>query len=282
MAKKQKSLARQNRHLPTKIILIAYTLLTAFPLFISIINAFRTREDIVQHPLSFRLDALTLDGLRNAFELMKFPQALKNNIIVLLISLAIMVVFGSLMGFAVALVRSRTLNVSYTVAVLVITIPFQAIMIPLVILLKWMNLLNTYLGSSLIFVATSLPIVVFLYTGFMRSLPRELCEAAVVDGCGIWRTYLSIYMPLLKTVTGTVVIIRGTGIWNDLLVCLISLSDPKKSTMVFRLYSFVSNKFNRWDLVFGSSLLVSIPIIILFILLQKAFVQGVVAGAVKG
>lgn len=282
MAKQFKSLSKQNRHTAVKIVLIIYTIFAAFPLLLSIVNAFRSRNAIMNKPLEIFAEPFQLSSIAEAFERLQYPQAFLNNVIVLTISLVIMVVLGSLMGFAVAMVNSKALNVSYLVAVLVITIPFQAIMIPIVRILQMVGLYDTYLGLSLVFVATALPVVVFLYTGFMKSLPRELCEAAIVDGCGIWRTYLSIYMPLLKTVTGTVIIIRGTAIWNDLLVCLITITSPAKYTMVYRLYSFVSNKFSRWDLVFASSFLISIPIIILFILLQKAFVQGVVAGAVKG
>lgn len=276
-----KTLRRQNKHWPSRIILLFAAIIAAVPLVISIFNAFRTREAIVREPLNF-FSGLTTEGIESAFKMMKYPQALMNNIIVLLISLAIMIVVGSLMGFAVASVNSRFLNFAYIGVVLIITIPFQAIMIPIVIVLKNIGLLSTYLGTSLIFAATSMSIVVFLYTGFMRSLPRELCEAAVVDGCGMFRTYLSIYMPLLKTVTGTIVIIRGTAVWNDLLVCLITIHDSKMQTMVYRLYSFVSNKMNNWDIVFAASFLVSIPIIIIFIFMQKSFVKGVVAGAVKG
>lgn len=279
---KQISVARQKMHLPTTIFLIIYVAVSSVPLVIAAINAFKPRNEILLKPLEVNFNTITLEGIKAAFSMMNYMQALKNNIIVLVISLAVMIVFGSLMAFAVAVVDSKVLQFSYIVSILVITIPFQAIMIPIVILLKNIGLLNSFLGMSMVFAATSLPIVIFLYTGFMRSLPRELCEAAIVDGCGILRTYVSIYMPLLKAVTGTVIIIRGVSIWNDLLVCLITTSDARMTTMVYRLYSFVSNKFSRWDIVFGSSLLVSIPIIIIFIFLQKSFVRGVVAGAVKG
>ncbi len=260
-----KTLSRQNKHWPSRIILIFAAVIAAIPLVLSFFNAFRTREAIVREPLNL-FSGLTTEGITSAFKMMKYPQALMNNIIILVISLVIMIVLGSLMGFAVSAVNSRFLNFAYIAVVLIITIPFQAIMIPIVMVLTKIGLLSTDLGASLVFAATSMSIVVFLYTGFMRSLPKELCEAAVVDGCGIFRTYLSIYMPLLKTVTGT----------------MITLHNSKLQTMVYRLYSFVSNKQNNWDIVFASAFLVSIPIIIIFIFMQKSFVKGVVAGAVKG
>jgi raffinose/stachyose/melibiose transport system permease protein len=272
----------KDKHLPTSVFLIVYTFFTSIPLIIALINAFKPRDEIMFKPLRINFSTLTLEGMKNAFDLMNYPEGVINNIIVLIVSLVIMIAFGSLMGFAVAVVDTKLLRSLYLISILVITIPFQSIMIPIVILLKKLNMLNSYLGSSMIFVATSMPIVVFLYTGFMKSIPKELSEAAIVDGCGIFKTYLTIYMPLLKTVTGTVIIIRGTSIWNDLIVAMITITDAKKFTLVYRLYTFVSNKFNRWDLVFASALLVSIPVIVLFIFMQKAFVQGVVSGAIKG
>jgi raffinose/stachyose/melibiose transport system permease protein len=116
----------------------------------------------------------------------------------------------------------------------------------------------------------------------MRSLPRELCQAAIVDGCGMGQTYLYIYMPLMKAVTGTVLILRGTSVWNDLLVPLITFTTGKNDPLIRRLYAYCSLQFNRWDLLFAGTLLCSIPILILFLALQKVFVKGITMGAVKG
>ena len=191
------------------------------------------------------------------------------------------VVLGSLMAFAISLVNSKFLRTVYMTSILLICIPIHAIILQLVPLLKTIGLINTYLGTSFVFTALSLPVAVFLYTGFMRTLPRELSEAAVVDGCGLWRIYSSIYMPLMKTITVTVIILRATYIWNDLLVSLVTISDATKTMLVPRMYAFNSSTSTRWDLVLASSVLVSIPVAALYLFLQKFYMRGLVSGAVK-
>jgi raffinose/stachyose/melibiose transport system permease protein len=106
-----------------------------------------------------------------------------------------------------------------------------------------------------------------------------------VDGCGLFRSYRSIYIPLLKSITGTVLILRGVPIWNDLLVPIITISRATMSTLPLKLYSFIASSGSsatRWNLVFGSTFLVSVPILLVFLFLQRYFVRGVAAGAIKG
>ena len=141
------------------------------------------------------------------------------------------------------------------------------------------------MGLAFVYTAWFLPFVIFLYTGFIRTVPRELEEAGRVDGCGLLRSFVSIYIPLLKSITGTVLILRGVPIWNDLLVPIITISRSTMSTLPLKLYSFIGTPGStavRWTLVFGSTFIVSLPIVLVFLFLQRYFVRGAVAGAVKG
>ena len=162
------------------------------------------------------------------------------------------------------------------------SVPFTVILIPVIQILSGMKLINTYIGTSIVFASINLPFSVFLYTGFMRSIPRELCDAAIVDGCGIGRVYLMIYLPLMKIVTGTILIIRGTAVWNDLLIPMVTITNEKYDPLVRKLYAFCSLRFNRWDLLFAGTLLCSIPILVLFLSMQKVFVRGIMLGSIKG
>jgi raffinose/stachyose/melibiose transport system permease protein len=181
--------------------------------------------------------------------------------------------------------NSRLMNRVYAVLVAMITLPFQLAMVPLIFTLKGLHLMNTYWGTSLVYSGWFLPFVIFLYTGFIRTIPKELEEAGRVDGCGLLRSFLSIYIPLLKSVTGTVLILRGVPIWNDLLVPMITLSRSTMSTLPLKLYSFIGAygaSLTHWNLVFGGTFIVSFPILVVFLFLQRYFVRGVVAGAIKG
>lgn len=279
--KKKSDSGRVRSNAISYIVLTIYALLVIVPIFFAIVNSFKPSEDIQMNFFAFP-KSLYLDSYKDVVMLIKVFQGYKNNIIILLLSLVLTVVVSSLAAFAIVIVKTKFLKRIYTILVMMICVPIHAYVFQLVPLLRSMNLYNSYLGTSLIFTALSIPVSVFLYAGFMEGVPHELCEAAVVDGCGIWRTYLSIYMPLLVTVTGTVLILRGTYIWNNLLVSLVTITDPSKTMLIPRTYAFNSSTYTRWDLVLASSVLVSIPISVMYVFMQRFFIRGITAGAVKG
>lgn len=279
---KAPSLKLKRRGIGTYLVLILFCVGILIPLYYVFINAFKTEISINLQPMVFRTEFFTTVNLSNAWRSLKYPLAFMNSVILVVLSCSIMIVAGSLAGFAIAIVNNKWLKILYTTLIMLMSIPFQVVMIPLVQILSALNLMNSFFGTSMVFASLALPFTVFLYTGFMRSLPRELCEAAIMDGCGMWKTYLHIYMPLVKTVTGTIIIIRGTTVWNDLLIPLITFTNSKYDPLIRRLYSYCSNKFNRWDLLFAGTLLCSIPILVLFLLMQKVFIRGITMGSVKG
>jgi raffinose/stachyose/melibiose transport system permease protein len=282
MAKKVKSLKIKNKHIGIHIVLAVACIAILIPLYYVFVNAFKQDLYINLKPMEFMPKYFTLDNISNAWHSLKYPLALRNSAILVVLSCGLMILFGSLAGYSIAIIGNRFLRTFYTILIMLISVPFQVVMIPLVQILSALHLLNSFLGTSLVFVSLALPFTIFLYTGFMRSLPRELCQAAIVDGCGMGKTYLYIYMPLMKMVTGTILIIRGTSVWNDLLVPLITFSNEKYDPLIRKLYAYCSLKFNRWDLLFAGTLLCSIPILILFLSLQKVFIRGIMLGSVKG
>lgn len=272
----------KNKQIGSHIVLTLACIIILIPLYYVLINAFKLDLYINIKPMEFNWAYFTIDNISNAWRSLNFLLSLQNSVILVILSCGMMIIFGSLAGFAIAIVGNKFLRIFYTVLIMLISVPFQVVMIPLVQVLNTLHLLNSYFGTSLVFVALGLPFTIFLYTGFMRSVPREICDAAIVDGCGMYRTYLYIYMPLLKAVTGTILIIRGTAVWNDLLIPLITFTNSKYDTLIRKLYAFVSLKFNRWDLLFAGTLLCSIPILILFLSLQRVFIRGIMVGSVKG
>lgn len=281
LRKKERSLSWQNKHIVSVLFLGLFTLFILFPIILALLNSFKPIAEIQRNFLTFNLKTFTLEAYDKVITILRFGEGLWNNIVITLLSTAMTVVLGSLMAFAISLVNSKFLRAVYMTSILLICIPIHAIILQLVPLLKTLGLLNTYFGTSFVFTALSLPVAVFLYTGFMRTLPKELSEAAVMDGCGLWKIYSSIYMPLMKTITVTVIILRATYIWNDLLVSLVTISDATKTMLVPRMYAFNSSTSTRWDLVLASSVLVSIPVAALYLFLQKFYMRGLVSGAVK-
>jgi raffinose/stachyose/melibiose transport system permease protein len=276
---------RMRARVGINIVMMLIVLVLVTPLWYVLNNAFKVEQEILRRPLVLLPAAATLDNLARSFTAMKYPVTFMNSAVVLVLSCTFLISLGSLAAFGIAMAKSRFLNIVYIVLVAMITLPFQLAMVPLIFLLKSLHLVNTYLGIALIYSGWFLPFVIFLYVGFIRTVPRELEEAGRVDGCGLLRSFISIYIPLLKSITGTVLILRGVPVWNDLLVPIITITRSTMSTLPLRLYSFVGTPGSsaiRWTLVFGSTFIVSLPILLVFLFLQRFFVRGAAAGAVKG
>jgi raffinose/stachyose/melibiose transport system permease protein len=280
--KRKQSLNLQRKHIGEHVILIFVAAIILVPLYYVLINAFKTDLGINLSPMGFKPEYFTLKNITNVFRLLDYPKALMNSVILVVLSCGIIIITGSLAGFAIAIVNNRLLRLIYVGLVLLISVPFQVILISVVQILSGLSLMNNRFGTSFVFAAVNLPLAVFLYTGFMRAVPRELCEAAIVDGCGMGKTFLHIYIPLLKVVTTTILILRGTGVWNDLLIPLATFTNEKYDPLVRRLYAFSSLRFNSWDLLFAGTLLCSLPILILFLFMQRMFIRGIIVGSLKG
>ena len=156
-------------------------------------------------------------------------------------------------------------------------------MIPLYVLMgRTLKLTNTYIGTILVYVAMTLPITIFFYSQFIKRIPREMEEAAVIDGCGYFRMFFTIFFPLLKPITSAVIIQNMIFLWNDLLVPLILIDKTQMKPIMPKVYMFFGQYYNQWNLAFSVLVLGAIPFLFLFLVLQENFIKGLSAGAVKG
>ena len=263
-------------------IMILIMLFYLLPFWYVINNAFKEKSYISLRPFTIRPEIFTFDSIISAFQKMNYTTTFLNSLIVLVLSCTIFVIVGSMTAYGICISGNKWLNYLYVFFVSLIALPFQAAMVPLVSLLKNLGLSESYLGLALVYSAMFMPFIVFLYTGFMRSLPMEIMESARIDGCSYFQAYVHIYMPLLKTITGIVLVLRGVYVWNDLQVPLIVINDPAKQTLQQRLYVFAQSRIGNFDLVFAGALIVCLPMVILFLLMQKSFIKGVMAGSIKG
>lgn len=268
-----------------EMVLLAVTVILLIPVYYFVIGAFKERLDIVKFPLEINLDMVKKVGIDNfvyAFKKIKMLDALKNTGTITLSALAIVVACGSLAGFVIARVNRKLFSGFYTVLIALMVVPFIGCLIPLVIQATQLGTYNTLLGCILIQAAWNLPFAVFLYTGFMRALPKELEEAAYIDGCSMMGTYFRIFLPLLAPVTATCCIRAGVGIWNDYLVSNSLLNGAQTPTLMVGVNMFFGARKTEYGYAFAGIILASLPIIILFLFLQKYFIKGLAAGAVKG
>ena len=266
-------------------ILLLLTLVMLIPVYYFMIGAFKGRMDIVKFPLEINWEMIKKVGLSNftyAFEKIKMLQALKNTGTITITALAIVVICGSLAGFVIARVDRKIFRVYYTVLIALMVVPFIGCVIPIVIQSTQLGTYNTLWGAILIQAAWNLPFAVFLYAGFMKALPKELEEAAYIDGCSMIGTYFKIFLPLLAPVTATCCIRAGVGMWNDYLVSNSLLNAAKMPTLMVGVNMFFGARKTEYGYAFAAIILASLPIILLFLFLQKYFIKGLAAGAVKG
>ena len=263
-------------------ILLAVCTLMMIPIYFLLINAFKQKNFIYKAPMTITRESFTLESIAKAFRLMDFPKMALNSVMVLALSCAGLILLGSLAAYAISLNRAAWTNRLYVVLVALVTVPVSCAQIPLARQLSAMGLMNTWMGASIVYIAFGLPFTIFIFTGYSRSIPGEIWEAAVIDGCSPLQSYARIYMPLIKMTTATIIIMRGSYIWNDILVPLITVSRGARQTLPQRLVAFAGANMARWDLMFAATLLISLPNLMLYLCLQKVFIGALTAGAVKG
>ena len=265
-----------------EILLVLSTVIMMIPLYYLVLGAFKSRKDIIRYPLTINADIFTFDNFPYVIKKMKYWQALGNTAFITICALLIIIICASLAGFAISRIRSKVFDGYYKLIVTLMVIPFIGCLLPLTVQSVDLKLYNTRLGCILIQAAWNLPFAMFLFTGFMRDLPKELEEAAYIDGCSTFGVYLRIFLPLLAPVTATCAIRCGTGIWNDYLVSRSLLNENKMPTLMVGINGFFGARAMEFGYAFAGIILVSLPMVVLFLCLQKYFIKGIAAGAVKG
>lgn len=258
------------------------TIIMMIPVYYFVISSFKTRQDVIKAPLQINLDMFTLENFPYVISKMKYWGALANTTFITAMALVIVIVCASLAGFAIARFRHKVFDGYYKLVVTLMVIPFIGCLLPLTTISVRLGLYNSIWGCILIQAAWNMPFAVFLYTGFMQGIPKELEEAAYLDGCSPMGVYSRIFLPLLAPVTATCCIRQGVGMWNDYLVSRTLLNENKNPTLMVGITGFFGSRGSELAYAMTGVLLVSIPMIIVFLFLQKYFIKGIAAGAVKG
>ena len=207
--------------------------------------------------------------------------ALVSSLIITLSSVVGLIVLGSLCAYTIARRCGRLSNLVYVLFVIGIILPFQLAIIPLYVAMRHLGLVGSYLGMIVLNIGLLMPLTVFLYTGFIRALPRDYEEAARVDGAGILRTYARVVFPLLRPITATVAVLVGIIVWNEFFIALIFLGGSRYQTVPVALYSFVGEYVARWNLIFAGIAITIAPILAFYLFAQRHLIRGFSAG-VKG
>ncbi|WP_309119979.1 carbohydrate ABC transporter permease [Paenibacillus sp.] len=255
--------------------------ISVYPLFFIVSMTFKTPEQMAGSPLSLPT-SFSLHNYIAAWENMRFYAVFGNTLLITAGAVLLLTVLGSLASYPLARRTEKVYYMVYITFIAGIMLPFQLAMVPLYKLINGFHMVNTYHGAILIFTALNLPLTIFLYSGFLRTSPKELEEAAKIDGCGLFRAFWLAVFPVVKPVTATVVVLCSLNTWNDLIVPLLFLQDQSYRTITIALYMFVGEHVTDWSLLFPGMVLSVLPLTLVYIALQKFIIKGIAAGAVKG
>lgn len=223
-----------------------------------------------------------LENFQNSIVEAHLGRAILNNIIITACALVLLIICGACASYPLARHKSKLNNFIYTFVVACMVVPALTILVPLYKFMNDINGINTYWAPVLLQVTFALPLTIFLYTGFIGSVSKTLDEAALIDGCSRVGIFFRIILPLLKPITATVVILTGVGIWNDYQFSLFFLQSEEMQTITVALSSFISQFQSNISYVAAGCLIGMLPMVALYLFLQRYFIKGLTEGAVKG
>lgn len=265
------------------IVLTIVGLYTLFPIYFLVVNAFKSQAEIVSSPIGLP-QSLDFSYITTAIEEINLFRGLGYTLVVTAISVVILIIVSSMAAWVMVRSKSKFSSILFMVFTGAMLIPFQSVMYPLLDFMESLGLKNLG-GLIIMYSGFGLSLSIFLYHGFLKSVPISLEEAAVIDGANIFQIFFKVVSPLLKPTTVTVIILNAIWIWNDYLLPFLVIGNSSNKTLTLELYyakNLAAQYGNPWELIIPAVLVSAIPIIILFLFLQKQFIGGVADGAVKG
>ncbi|MGP4111219.1 carbohydrate ABC transporter permease [Streptomyces sp. 4N509B] len=261
--------------------LFTYAVIVIVPLTVVLLGSFKTTPELFSSPYGLP-SSLRLDNYAELVGKDDLTTAFVNSVLVTLCSVVLTLFLASLAAYAATRITGWLIGVVYAFLILGMAVPAQTNMVPQYVLFHSLGLTDSRVGLVLVHIVVTLPIAVFILTGFMRSLPREIFEAASLDGSGPWRTYRQIVMPLSKPSLAATAIFLFVIHWNDVLYPLLLVTDPDKKTLPLALLDFQGEYLTNYPLLFTGVIIASAPVVLAYVFLQRYFIAGMTAGAIKG
>lgn len=266
-------------------VLVLFLVIYIFPFLMVLINAFKEKADVIKKPLSLIGErGFTVQNFIQAVEKMNFFQAMGNSVLITGVSVVLIVLFSAMAAYIMAREDWLAGKIFYGLMILSLAIPFQVLMIPLVSIYGGIfRVLNHRATLIFMHIGFGVGMSTFLFHGTIKStIPLELEEAAAIDGCGRFGTFFQVVLPLLKPTIATTVIINILNLWNDYLLPSLILGDSRLHTLPIAARVFYGAFSADLGLLMAALVLMILPILLLYLFLQKYIIEGVVQGAVKG
>lgn len=262
------------------IIMLVLGFIFMLPVLLIVMNSFKTGKEILTNFVSFPT-SLYLDNFTRAMKTMRYASSFMNSAIITILTVIISLTVSYLAAYGILHLKGKLSSGFYIFFILGQVIPFHAVMIAITIMAKNMHLNNSLLGLALMYGGLNCGFGIMTYMGFLKSVPTELEEAAMIDGCGAYRSMMQIVFPLLKPATVTLGVLYFLWCWNDFVFPNIMLGKEELRTITMNLYVFRSSTNTEWDLFIAGLTVSLIPIVIIYILAQKHITSGLTAGAIK-
>nr|WP_159888239.1 carbohydrate ABC transporter permease [Paenibacillus puerhi] len=263
------------------VLLTAYALLSLYPLFWLFISAFKTNAEFYSRPFGLP-SSWGFDNFVLAWKSSKMGVAFTNSVLVSMVSLALTLFITSLAAYALARLRFRFKGWILTFFVVGMLIPIHSTLVPLFIMMKQLSLLNSYWALILPYTAFALPTAIFVLTAYLATIPKEIEEAAFIDGTGLWGVFWRIMLPISLPALSTVTILSFLHFWNDFSFALVFISKSSLKTLPLSIANFADGYQTDFGLTLAAMTLAVLPTIVVYMLFQEHVMKGMTAGAVKG
>lgn len=245
-----------------------------------IVNSFKSRIDIVRNPLAPPVD-WSFANYTEAYKTMGFGSAFVNSLIITVFAVALILIFSSSLAFFLVRWKWRINHIILLMLIASMIIPFQAIMIPFVSVFGSLDMLSSKWWLIYFYLGFGISLSTFMYHGFIKGVPVDMDEAALIDGAGRIKLFSSVIFPILKPITTTIAILNVLWIWNDFLLPSLVLISPEDRTLPLSTYYFFGKYTSNYGVAMAALVLSMIPIVIFYVAMQRQIIQGVVEGAVK-
>lgn len=254
------------------------------PFYLMFINSFKTRREIFANTTGLP-EVWNFKNYLDAINRMDFISSFTNSMIITIGSVVLILLFSSMAAWVLVRDQTKKSKIIFYVFTSGMIVPFQAVMLPLV---KWMakiqvgpfKMIGTHYGLIFMYIGFGVSMSIFLYHGFIKGIPKEVEEAATIDGCSKWQTYTKVILPLLKPTTVTVAVLNSIWVWNDFLLPFLTVNG-KINTIPLAMNNFFGAFSKQWELAMAALILAIIPIVIFYFFVQKQIIAGIVQGSIK-
>ena len=254
------------------------------PFYLMFINSFKTRREIFANTTGLP-EVWNFQNYLDAMNRMNMISSFTNSMIITIGSVILILLFSSMAAWVLVRDQTKKSKIIFYVFTSGMIVPFQAVMLPLV---KWMakiqigpfKMIGTHYGLIFMYIGFGVSMSIFLYHGFIKGIPKEVEEAATIDGCSKWQTYTKVILPLLKPTTVTVAVLNSIWVWNDFLLPFLTVNG-KINTIPLSMNNFFGAFSKQWELAMAALILSIIPIIIFYFFVQKHIIAGIVQGSIK-